>query len=142
MSGAAPGGRGHRGRGPPRRRETATKDELIKNFVIRNSRNGFFTRVHTIATKFETSDDEAWSLIGMLLADNSIECVHDSRGEVKLCEAGRSMHLAGRRRRSGTESGGGARRAPEHEKRRGRPRRTSSVSRTLRSSKPTSSAPE
>lgn len=76
--------------GPKKFKQPApTMEDKIKSFVIRNSRNGFFTKVNTLAFKFEITKDEAWSLAGGLLADNVLECTHDSRGDAKLCEAGK-----------------------------------------------------
>ncbi len=68
-------------------------EDKIKSFVIRNSRNGFFTRLKTLAFKFEITEDEAWGISGALLSDNVLECFHDEKGEVKLCEVGHSLDL-------------------------------------------------
>ncbi len=79
----------------PRKRERApTTEELIKNFVIRNSRNGFFTKIPTLSFKFEIPHDTAWELAGTLLAENVLEVIHDERtGDPKLCEAGKSYEV-------------------------------------------------
>lgn len=79
----------------PRKRESPpTTEDLIKNFVIRNSRNGFFTKIPTLAFKFEIPADSAWEIAGSLLADNVLECMHDERtGDPKLCEAGKSYEV-------------------------------------------------
>ena len=81
------------GKKPFKRAPHVTTEEKIKNFVIRNSRNGFFTKLKTISFKFELPEDEALSISGSLLADNVLECVHDDNGEAKLCEAGKSFDV-------------------------------------------------
>jgi len=68
-------------------------EDKIKSFVIRNSRAGFFTKLTTVSFKFEIAQDEAMSILSMLLADNTLEIVHDDFGEAKLCEAGRSYDV-------------------------------------------------
>lgn len=81
------------GRKPFRKERVVTTEEKIANFVIRNSRNGFFTKIPTLVTKFEISEDEAWATVGSLLDGDSIQCVHNDRGEMKLCERGKSIEL-------------------------------------------------
>ncbi len=81
------------GHKPFRRERPVTTEEKIKNFVVRNSRNGFFTRLKTLSFKFAISEDEAWSITGSLLSDNVLECVHDENGEVKLCEFDKSFEV-------------------------------------------------
>lgn len=87
----------YRGKRPFKKSAPKIEDR-IRDFVIRNSRNGFFTRVQTVATKFGISKDEAWSLAGTLLADNSIECVHSRDGEAKLCEIDCSVEIMSKER--------------------------------------------
>jgi len=80
-------------RKPFSRAPTVTMEEKIKSFVVRNSRAGFFTKLTTISFKFEIPEDEAMSLLSMLLADNVLEIRHDDFGEAKLCEAGKSFEV-------------------------------------------------
>ena len=80
-----------------------TTEEKIKNFVIRNSRNGFFTKLTTLSYKFEIPEDEAWVISGSLLADNVLECVHDENGDAKLCEAEKSLEVLQKERQRRTQ---------------------------------------
>jgi len=69
-------------------------EEKIKEFIIRNSKNGFFTKVLTIPYKFEISESRAWDIVGEILSDGSLESIHDEKtGEMKLCEAGETYHI-------------------------------------------------
>ena len=71
-----------------------TTEQKIENFVIRNSKNGFFTKVKTIPFKFEISEDRAWDVVGELLANGTIEAIHDEfTGEMKLCETGKTYAI-------------------------------------------------
>ena len=68
-----------------------TTEEKIKIFVIRNSKNGYYTKVSTLSYKFEISQDRAWQIVGELLDEGSVESVHDEKsGEMKLCETGKT----------------------------------------------------
>ncbi len=81
-------------RRPRKRERPPTTEELIKNFVIRNSRNGFFTKIPTLSFKFEIPQDAAWEMAGTLIAENVLEVIHDERtGDPKLCEAGKSYEV-------------------------------------------------
>jgi hypothetical protein len=87
-----------------KKREPAlTTEQKIEQFVLRNSRNGFFTKVSTIHYKFEVSEDMAWSIVGELLSNGSCESIHDEySGEMKLCETGKTyaiMDLERKRKR-------------------------------------------
>jgi len=87
-----------------KKREPAlTTEQKIEQFVLRNSRNGFFTKVSTIHYKFEVSEDMAWSIVGELLSNGSCESIHDEySGEMKLCEKGKTygiMDLERKRKR-------------------------------------------
>ena len=74
-----------------------TKEDRIKNFILRNSTNGFFTKTSTITHKFEISNQETWDIIGSLLADGSIEATHDvNSGEMKLCETEKTYEILGK----------------------------------------------
>jgi hypothetical protein len=67
-----------------------TVEQKIEQFILRNSRNGFFTKVSTINYKFEISESRAWEVIGELLFDGNIESTHDQyTGDMKLCENGK-----------------------------------------------------
>lgn len=71
-----------------------TTEDKIKDFILRNSKNGFFTKIPTIERKFEISHDRIWENIGLLLSENVIECVHDEKtGDVKLCEFGKTYQI-------------------------------------------------
>jgi len=78
-----------------KKREPAlTAEQKIEQFVLRNSRNGFFTKVSTIHYKFEVSEDMAWSIVGELLSNGSCESIHDEySGEMKLCETGKTYEI-------------------------------------------------
>ncbi len=66
----------------------------IEQFILRNSRNGFFTKVSTINYKFEISESRAWEVIGELLFDGNIESIHDQyTGDMKLCENGKTYSI-------------------------------------------------
>jgi len=73
-----------------KREPVLTKEEKVKNFILRNSKNGFFTKISTIPYKFEISESDAWDIVGELLSDGSLESTHDQvTGEMKLCEYGK-----------------------------------------------------
>ena len=68
-----------------------TMEEKIKSFVIRNSKNGYYTKVSTLSYKFEISEERAWEIVGGLLDEGLVESVHDENsGEMKLCETGKT----------------------------------------------------
>lgn len=76
------------------RTKPQTTEEKIKDFVIRNSRNGYYTKVSTLSYKFEISQDRAWEIVGELLDEGSVESVHDQKsGEMKLCETGKTYNI-------------------------------------------------
>ena len=83
--------------------KSLTTEEKIKSFVIRNSKNGYYTKVSTLSYKFEISQDRAWEIVGELLDEGSVESVHDEKsGEMKLCETGKTysiMNLDQKRKR-------------------------------------------
>jgi len=77
-----------------KREKTIPTEEKIKNFVLRNSRNGYYTKVSTLPQKFEISEDRAWQIVGELLDDGLIESTHDEKsGEMKLCETGKTYTI-------------------------------------------------
>jgi len=80
-----------------------TTEEKIKSFVLRNSKNGYYTKVSTLSYKFEISQERAWEIVGELLDEGSIESIHDEySGEMKLCEQGKTytiMNLEQKRKR-------------------------------------------
>ena len=86
-----------------RRPKSQTTEERIKEFILRNSKNGYYTKVSTLSYKFEISEGRAWEIVGELLDDGSVESVHDERsGEMKLCETGKTyliMDLEFKRKR-------------------------------------------
>jgi len=71
-----------------------TREQKIEQFILRNSRNGFFTKVSTIPYKFEISESKAWDIVGELLSNSSLESFHDQiTGEMKLCEIGKMYFI-------------------------------------------------
>lgn len=80
-----------------------TTEQKVMQFILRNSRSGFFTKVSTIPYKFDISESMAWSIVGELLSDGTLDSIHDQNtGDMKLCEAGRIytvMDLERKRRR-------------------------------------------
>ena len=73
-----------------KREPNLTTEQKVEQFVIRNSKNGYFTKVSTISYKFEVSEDMAWSIVGELLSSGLFDSIHDEySGEMKLCEAGK-----------------------------------------------------
>ncbi len=85
------------------RPKVQTTEEKIRDFVLRNSKNGYYTKVSTLSYKFEIPEDKAWEIVGMLLTDGTLESIHDEfTGEMKLCEAGKTyliMNLEQQRKR-------------------------------------------
>lgn len=74
-----------------KREKTISTEEKIKNFVLRNSKNGYYTKVSTLTSKFEISEDRVWQIVGELLDEGLIESTHDEKsGEMKLCETGKT----------------------------------------------------
>jgi len=66
---------------------TLTVEQKIEQFILRNSKNGYFTKVSTINFKFEISESKAWEVVGELLFNGNIESIHDQNtGDMKLCE--------------------------------------------------------
>ncbi|MEC4848404.1 MAG: hypothetical protein RI100_04375 [Nitrosarchaeum sp.] len=73
------------------RPKTQTDEDKVRDFVLRNSKNGYYTKVSTLSYKFEIPVEKAWEIVGGLLIDGSLESVHDEfTGEMKLCEAGKT----------------------------------------------------
>ncbi len=71
--------------------KSQTIEDRIKDFILRNSKNGYYTKISTISYKFEIPQDKAWEIVGGLLTDGTIESVHDEfTGEMKLCEEGKT----------------------------------------------------
>ncbi len=84
-----------------RRKESfLTIEQKVEQFVLRNSRNGFFTRISTVQSKFEVSEERTWEIVGELLANGSLESTHDpGTGEMKLCEIDKTYSIMGTKRR-------------------------------------------
>ena len=77
-----------------KREPSLTTEQKVEQFVIRNSKNGYFTKVSTISYKFDVSEDMAWSIVGELLSSGSFESIHDEySGEMKLCENGKTYSI-------------------------------------------------
>ncbi len=73
-----------------RREPSLPIEQKIEQFIVRNSKNGFFTKVSTIPYKFEITESRAWDIVGELLSNGSLESIHDEiTGEMKLCETGK-----------------------------------------------------
>jgi len=74
-----------------KREPSLTREQKIEQFILRNSQNGFFTKVSTIPYKFEISESSAWDVVGELLSNGSLESIHDEiTGEMKLCQTGKT----------------------------------------------------
>lgn len=74
--------------------KSQTIEEKIRGFVIRNSKNGYFTKVSTLSNKFGVSETRIWEIVGDLLDEGFVESVHDEKsGEMKLCENGQTYHI-------------------------------------------------
>jgi len=80
-----------------------TMEEKIKGFVLRNSKNGYYTKVSTLSYKFDISPERVWEIVGEVLDEGVIESIHDQKsGEMKLCETGKTyiiMNLEQKRNR-------------------------------------------
>ena len=77
-----------------RREPSLSREQKIENFILRNSQNGFFTKVSAIPYKFEISESRAWDIVGELLSNGSVESIHDEiTGEMKLCETGKTYSI-------------------------------------------------
>lgn len=73
-----------------KREQSLPIEKKIEKFIIRNSQNGYFTKVSTIPYKFEISENRTWDIVGELLIDGKLESIHDEvSGEMKLCETGK-----------------------------------------------------
>ena len=71
-----------------------TIEQKIEQFILRNSKNGYFTKVSTINYKFEISESKAWEIVGELLFNGNIESTHDQNtGDMKLCENGKTFQI-------------------------------------------------
>ena len=77
-----------------RREPSLPIEQKIEKFIVRNSQNGFFTKVSTIPYKFEISESRSWDIVGELLSNGSLESIHDEiTGEMKLCETGKTYSI-------------------------------------------------
>jgi len=77
-----------------KREPSLTREQKIEKFILRNSQNGFFTKVSTIPYKFEISESRAWEIVGELLSNGLLESIHDEiTGEMKLCETGKTYSI-------------------------------------------------
>ena len=73
-----------------KREPNLTIEQKVEQFIIRNSQNGYFTKVSTIPYKFGVSEDVAWSIVGVLLSSGDFESIHDEyTGEMKMCKFGK-----------------------------------------------------
>ena len=77
-----------------KREPSLTTEQKVEQFIIRNSKNGYFTKVSTISYKFDVSEDMAWSIVGELLSGGLFESIHDEySGDMKLCESGKTYEI-------------------------------------------------
>ena len=77
-----------------------TMEQKIEKFIIRNSSNGFFTKISTIQHKFEISESMTWNIVGQLLSGGLLESTHDDiTGEMKLCETDKTYVIMGLERK-------------------------------------------
>jgi len=77
-----------------KREPSLTREQKIEQFILRNSQNGYFTKVSTIPYKFEISESSAWDVVGELLSNGSFESIHDEiTGEMKLCETDKTYTI-------------------------------------------------
>ncbi|MEK0318427.1 MAG: hypothetical protein QQN43_02515 [Nitrosopumilus sp.] len=77
-----------------RREPSLPIEQKIEKFIVRNSQNGFFTKVSTIPYKFGISESRAWDIVGELLSGGSLESIHDEiTGEMKLCETEKTYSI-------------------------------------------------
>ena len=77
-----------------KREPSLSTEQKIESFVLRNSKNGYFTKVSTISYKFEMSQSKGWDIVGELLSSGAIESIHDEiTGEMKLCETGKTYYI-------------------------------------------------
>ena len=92
-----------------KREPSLTTEQKVTQFILRNSKSGFFTKVLTIPYKFNISESMAWSIVGELLSDGTLESIHDPvTGDMKLCETGKIytlMDLERKRRREKFQEG-------------------------------------
>ena len=81
-------------RGFKKREPTLSTEQKIESFILRNSKNGYFTKVSTIPYKFEISESRAWDIVGEFLSNGSLESIHDENtGDMKLCESGKTYSI-------------------------------------------------
>ena len=81
-------------RGFKKREPTLSTEQKIESFILRNSKNGYFTKVSTIPYKFEISESRAWDIVGEFLSNGSLESIHDENtGDMKLCESGKTYSV-------------------------------------------------
>ncbi|MBT5201722.1 MAG: hypothetical protein HOK63_06840 [Thaumarchaeota archaeon] len=77
-----------------KREPSLTAEEKIKQFVLRNSDNGYFTKVSTLTYKFEIPESRVWDIVGEFLADGTLESTHDQNtGDMKLCKTGKTYAI-------------------------------------------------
>lgn len=77
-----------------KREPSLTTEQKVEQFVLRNSKNGYFTKVSTISYKFDISEEMAWGIVGELLSSGLFDSIHDEySGEMKLCETGKTYSI-------------------------------------------------
>ena len=90
-----------------RREPVLPMEKKVEMFILRNSRNGYFTKFSTITTKFNITESETWNVVGMLLSEGSLESVHDLvSGEMKFCEIDKKYEMMSAVRRRKFEKNG------------------------------------
>lgn len=118
-------GRGRRFSRPKRREPSIPVEKRVEMFILRNSRNGYFTKFSTITTKFNITESETWNLVGMLLSAGNLESIHDpTSGEMKIFEVGKKYEIlsTGRKRKIEDKAEGRGGRQGADDRRGGHPR--------------------
>ena len=96
----------------------------MRDFVIRNSKNGYLTKLSTISEKFGITEDEALVIAGFLLNDNTLECARSRDGQMKLYEAGHLSEIrrAQKKRFAQQKADAPSQKGGQHETRKQKPR--------------------
>lgn len=86
--------RSKRSSGKFKKRPDIPLEKKVESFILRNSRNGYFTKFSTITSKFDITESETWNIIGLLLSEGGLETMHDPvSGEMKICEADKKYEV-------------------------------------------------
>lgn len=100
-----------------KREPSLTTEQKIEQFVLRNSKNGYFTKVSTIPYKFDVSESLAWGIVGELLSTGVLESTHDEiSGEMKLCESGQTYNIMDSERKRKKQNRNSGKKKPHNTK--------------------------